>query len=173
VGGVVRAPAATTILAALVFVTAGCSAVAERATESALGRASDGQADFDLDEGSISVEGQDGERFSVGGTSDVPEEIAAVVPVPQGFQPATSMDTTEDGRRATSVSGVISTDDPVGLADELEGQLTSEGWERASHTNQNDQLVALNLTRGDEALTISLVADDQEAMLNIIYLRPG
>ncbi len=168
-----RPAGAAAVLAGLVLVTAGCSAVAERATESALGRVSDGQLDVDLDEGSFSVAGEDGESFSVGTTSQVPEAIAAVAPIPDGFRPVSSVETTENDQQATTVSGAVDTADPVGLVDDLEGQLTADGWERTAHSNQNDQFVVVNLTRGEESLNITVMADEAEAVLSLVYLRPA
>lgn len=168
-----RPAAAAATLAALVVVTAGCGAVAERATESVLDRASDGEVDLDVDEGQMSIEGSDGESMSVGAASEVPERIAEVLELPADFEPAGTTEQTSDGQSGVTLNGTISDDDPVGTLEQLEGSLADDGWEQRSHSNTNDQFVTLGMERGEQQLTISLISEGGEAMLTVVLIQPS
>jgi hypothetical protein len=173
----VRPRAAATVLTVLVLATAGCSSIAERATErvteSALGAMSDGEVDLDLSEGRMAIEGEDGESLSFGSSTEVPAEIAAVLDLPDAFEPTNTVEQSEGDHRSTTVLGSFTTDDPVGEVEALEAQLTADGWERLGFTNQNEQLLFVNLERGEESLTISLMVDEREGILSVILLRPS
>lgn len=167
-----RAAAAT--LTVLVLATAGCSSIAERATESAIGSMSDGEVDLDLSEGGMAIEGEDGESLSFGSSTDVPDEIAAVITVPDGFEPHSTVENSEtDGTDGVTVIGTIPTDDPAGLMDGIETQLTGDGWERIGHTNQSDQLIMASYERGEDSFTAQVMVDEGEGMLSLILLRPS
>lgn len=169
-----RPRAAAAVLAVLVLGTAGCGAIAERATESALGAMSDGNVDLDLEGGGMSIEGPDGESLSFGATSEVPDAIADLVDLPSDFQPANTFEQSEGDRIATTVAGAIGGAEPVGLIERLEADLVGDGWEREAFSNHNQQMVVVGMTRGeDENLNLSVIADDSgEGMLTIIYVRP-
>jgi hypothetical protein len=169
----VRARGAAAGFAVLVLATAGCSSIAERATESALGAMSDGDVDLDLEGGGMSIEGPDGESLSFGASSDVPDAIADVVDLPSGFQPTNTVEHSEGERMATTVVGTVDASDPVALVEEIEAGLAGDGWEREGFSNHNSQMVLVAMTRGeDENLNVTVLAEDGEAMLTIIYVRP-
>jgi hypothetical protein len=173
VGGQVRARGAATGFAVLVLATAGCGSIAERATESALGAMSDGEVDLDLDGGGMSIEGPDGESLSFGASSDVPDAIADVVDVPDGFEPTNVVEHSEGERMSTTVVGTVDTADPVALIEGIEAGLADDGWEREGFSNTNNQMVLVAMSRGeDENLNVTVLTDDAEAMLTIIYVRP-
>jgi hypothetical protein len=55
----------------------------------------------------------------------------------------------------------------------IEADLTGDGWEREGFSNTNDQMVLVAMSRGeDENLNVTVLADETEAMLTIIYVRP-
>lgn len=168
-----RARGATAAFAVLLLGTAGCGAITERVTESALGAMSDGNVDLDLASGGMSVEGPDGESLSFGATSDVPDVIADLIDLPSDFQAASTVEQSEGDRMGTTVVGSVSTSDPVALLEGLEADLVGDGWEREAFSNVNEQMVMVGLSRGeDENLNLSVVAGD-DAMLSIVYVRPN
>jgi hypothetical protein len=164
------------ILALFAVIASGCQSATERLTEAAAERALDaatgGDVDVDLREGRMSVEGGNGESsFSVGASTGVPDRIAAVAPIPAGFEPVTTFEQSEDGKRGVTVTGTASGSDGAALLDDLEAALTADGWEQVQRSNLNDELLSLGLQRGDDVFNVNVVVDGDEAMVTLMLIE--
>jgi hypothetical protein len=161
------------VMAAAVVTTSGCQSAAERLTESAteraLGAATGEDVDLDVGEGRMTVEGEDG-SFLVGATTEVPARIAAAAPIPAGFEPASTFEQSEDGRRGVTVTGRLPGADPLEVVDELETAMTDGGWEQVSRSNINDELLSLHLERDEEVFNVNVIANGDETMLTLMLL---
>jgi hypothetical protein len=153
---------------------AGCQSATERLTEGAaeraLGAVTGEDVDLDVREGRMSVDTEDG-SFSVGASTEVPDRIAAVAPIPAGFEPASTFEHSDDGQRGVSVSGHLANTDVAEVLDDIETAMISDGWEQMSRTNINDELLSLGLQRGDDIFNVNLIADGDEAMLTLMLLE--
>lgn len=163
------------LVAAVAVLGVGCQAATERVTERAaervLGAASGEDVDLDLGEGRMSVEGGDGTSLAVGTATEVPARIAAVTTIPPGFEPASTFEQTEDGRRGVTVTGRLPAGDPSAVVDDLAATMVADGWEQVSSTNINDELVSLSLQRGEDAFNVNVIVDGDEAMLTLMLLE--
>jgi hypothetical protein len=168
----VRARTSLAALTLLAIGTVGCSAVAERATESAIGRLGDGDVDIDLSEGRMSVEGEDGASASWGAASDVPDRVAEVVPLPDGFEAVSTFEQADQGQQAVTVAGrVPGGGDPAELIDGLDAAMTADGWERTNRTSFDGELVSVSLERGSATVNLAATADDEATGLTIVLLE--
>jgi hypothetical protein len=162
-------------LAAITALAAGCGAATDRlagaATERVVSAATDGEVDLDLRDGQVTIEGSDGERVTGGAATTVPDRIVAVVPIPDGFEPATTFEQHDGGQQGVTVAGALTTDDPEAVLDDLGTALTADGWEQVSRTNLNGELLALALQRGDDLVNLSMVVDGNETMLTIMLVE--
>jgi hypothetical protein len=105
--------------------------------------------------------GPDGESLSFGASSDVPDAIADVVDVPDGFEPTNVVEHSEGERMSTTVVGTVDTADPVALIEGIEAGLADDGWEREGFSNTNNQMVLVAMSRGeDENLNVTVLTDD-------------
>jgi hypothetical protein len=162
------------IVVAAGTLAAGCQSAADRLTESAaeraLGAVTGEDVDLDVREGRMSVDTEDG-SFSVGASTEVPDRIVAVAPIPAGFEPASTFEHSDDGQRGVTVSGLL----PITIAgtvlDDIEAAMASDGWEQMSRTNIDDELLSLGLQRGDDAFNVNLIVDGDEAMLTLMLLE--
>jgi hypothetical protein len=165
------------VIVALFAVTVtGCQSATERLTEAAaeraIGAASGEDVDLDLRDGRMSVQSADGESsFSVGASTEIPARIAAVAPIPAGFEPATTFEQSEDGKRGVTVSGMARGSDGPTILDELEAALTADGWEQVHRSNINDELLSLGLQRGDDVFNANVVVDGDEVMVTLMLIE--
>lgn len=162
------------LLAVVTVLTAGCQSAGERLTEAAAERALDAvtgeDVDLDVHGGGVSVETDEG-SFSAGATTEVPDRIAAVVPVPAGFEPLQTFEHHDGDQRGVSVSGHLTGGDLSDVLDGLEAAMTADGWEVVNRTNLNDQILSLHLEREGSAVNVNAVADGDEAMLTLMLLE--
>lgn len=172
--GTVRRIGAGVAIAGLALAASGCSAITERASEAALERISDGESvDLDLSEGRMTIEDEDGTSISVGATEEVPDQLAAVVPVPDGFVPRSTFSGGDEGGSGVSVAGTLATDDVAAVVEQLEATMVADGWERV-HRSEVDggSLITLGLQRGDDMVTVTAASDDGgESTLNLLLVE--
>jgi hypothetical protein len=107
----------------------------------------------------------------VAGATEVPDRIAAVAPIPPGFEPASSFEQSEDGQEGVSVTGRVQTGDGQALLDGIAVALTADGWEQLNRSNINDELLSLNLERGADHFNVSVMVDGDEAMLTLMLIE--
>jgi hypothetical protein len=70
-------------------------------------------------------------------------------------------------------AGVLITDAPEEVLDDLEAALTADGWDEASRTDLNGELLALAPQREDDMLDISMGVDGDETMLTVMLIESG
>jgi hypothetical protein len=161
------------ILALISLVAVSCQSagerVAEAAAERALSAASGEDVDLDVREGQFSVESEEG-TFSVGTSSEVPERIAAVAPIPAGFEPASTFEQSEEGKRGVSVTGRVPSGDGGVIVDGFAAML-DDGWEEVSRSSINGELLSLSLQRGDDAFNVNVIVDDDDAMVTLMLIE--
>ncbi|MFP4311386.1 MAG: hypothetical protein ACLFS9_05315 [Nitriliruptoraceae bacterium] len=172
---------------------AACSAedVAERALESVEGV---GDVELDPEDGSISVEGEDGEGFEVDIDEDgesstittqegtittaedqpVPEELAAVFDPPEGYRIVTVSEVADDGDRIIITQGEID-GDWQSLMDDLEARTRAGDWDDVQVSAVAvGSMGSIAATRNDgtEGLNITLLQDENTpaAILGITYV---
>jgi hypothetical protein len=161
------------ILALIALTTVACQSATERLTEAAaeraLSAASGEDVDLDLRDGQMSVETEDG-SFSVGASSEVPERLAAVAPVPAGFEPATTFEHAEEGTRGVTVTGVVRGSDGASILDGF-AAMADDGWEEQARSNINGELFSLGLQRGDDIFNVNVIVDGDEAMVTLMLIE--
>jgi hypothetical protein len=150
----------------------GCTAVAERATESAIGRMGDGDVDIDLSEGRMTVEGEDGASASFGSSSEVPDRVAKLVPLPDGYEPVSTFEQSDGDQDAVTVVGVVHDGgDPADVVDALEEAMTTDGWERMNRTSFDGELVSVTMERGATTVNLAVTADDGSPGLTVVLVE--
>jgi hypothetical protein len=164
------------LLAVLTIVTTGCQSAGERLTEAAaeraLGATTGEDVDLDLREGRMSVETDEG-SFSVGAATEVPDRIAAAMPVPAGFEPLQTFEQRDGDQQGVSVSGRLTGADLESVLDDLETALTGDGWEVVNRMNLNDQILSLHLEREGAVVNINGAVEGDDAMLTLMLLDEG
>jgi hypothetical protein len=175
---------------------AACSAesVAERALEAVDGV---GGVEIDSDGGSISIEGEDGERFEMdidedGESSTIttqdgtittaadqpfPDEIAAVFDPPQGYRIGAVSDLTDEGNRVVMTQGEIEGDWQA-LMDDLEARVRAGNWDEVQVSAMAvGAMGGISATRDDGAEGLSITVLQEEgsptALLGVTYLSPA
>ncbi len=184
-------------LGAGALLLAGCSSesVVERGLSQVEGIE---DVEIDSDDGSVTIEGQDGESFDLdidedegtgtittdegtittGESSEVPEEIAAVFTPPAGFQPQAASEVTEADSRAFTVQGAISGDWGE-LMDEIEASVADGPWDEVQRQDMAEGVMGgvTGIQEGDpgSTLTISLLMDESspEGVLTIALMLPA
>jgi hypothetical protein len=175
---------------------AACSAdnLAERAVEMIDGVEG---VDIDADSGSISIEGDDGERFEMDVDEDdesttittqdgtittaadqeLPSEIAAVFDPPPGYRIGAVSDLTDDGNRVIMTQGEIEGDWQE-LMDDLEARVRAGNWDdvqvSALAVGAMGGIVATR-NDGEEGLNITLLMEENNptGMMGVTYLLPA
>jgi hypothetical protein len=162
------------LLAVLTIITTGCQSAGERLTEAAaeraLGAATGEDVDLDVREGRMSVETDEG-SFSVGAATEVPERIAAAIPVPAGFEPLQTFEQREGDQHGVSVSGRVAGADLQRVLDDLEAALAADGWETVNRMNLNDQILSLHLEREGAVVNVNVAVEGDDAMLTLMLLE--
>jgi hypothetical protein len=162
------------LLAVLTIITTGCQSAGERLTEAAaeraLGAATGEDVDLDVREGRMSVETDEG-SFSVGAATEVPDRIAAAIPVPAGFEPLQTFEQREATSTGVSVSGRHGRRRPAAVLDELETALAADGWETVNRMNLNDQILSLHLEREGAVVNVNVAVEGDDAMLTLMLLE--
>lgn len=154
--------------------------------------------EIDTEDGSISIQGQDGESFDIdidedegtstittdegtittGQSSEVPAEIAAVFSPPAGFEPQAASEVTEADTRAFTVQGSI-TGDWGELMDEIEASVAAGPWDDVQRQAIADGVMGgvTGIQEGDPGsmLTVSLIMDENspEGLLSISLVVPA
>jgi hypothetical protein len=161
------------LLAVLTVITTGCQSAGERLTEAAaeraLGAATGEDVDLDVREGRMSVETDDG-SFSVGASTEVPDRIAAAIPVPGGFEPMQTFEQRDGDQHGVSVSGRIAGSDVQSILDELEAAMAADGWDTVNRMNLNDQILSLHLERESAVVNINVAVEGDDAMLTLMLI---
>ncbi|HRW36889.1 MAG: hypothetical protein KDB04_09120 [Acidimicrobiales bacterium] len=152
--------------ATALLLLAGCGAaadkVAEKATEKAIESQTGGNVDLDADDGSFTIETDEGTYSS--GTGKAPDSWPDDVPLPDGLevQVGTESDTA-DGRLVSIIGTVSSTPDEVladmkdALADwEISDEVTvtgSQGATTSAQFERDGRRVTFTATAGDDGVT--------------------
>jgi hypothetical protein len=161
------------ILALIALTTVACQSATDRlteaATERALSAASGEDVDLDLRDGQMSVESEEG-SFSVGASSEVPERIAAVAPIPAGFEPASTFEQSEEGKRGVTVTGRVAGGDGAAILDGF-AEMADDGWEEQARSNINSELFSLGLQRGEDVFNVNVIVDGDEAMVTLMLIE--
>lgn len=152
----------------------GCGAAAERLTEStverALGAASGEDVQLDLGEGGLSIETAEG-AMAFGATQEIPDAIAAVVPIPAGFEPAGTFSQRDGDTEGVSVQGALETSDPQATMDQMVATLESDGWSVEGTMSMDQSLITSSLARDGDVLNLSIVHEGGEAMLTVMLIQ--
>ncbi|MFO7779706.1 MAG: heavy metal-associated domain-containing protein [Nitriliruptoraceae bacterium] len=176
---------------------AGCSgeSVVERGLSQVEGIE---DVEIDSEDGSVSIEGQDGESFDLdidedegtstittdegtvttGQSSEVPAEIAAAFTPPAGFQPQAASEVTEEDSRAFTVQGAISGDWGE-LMDEIEASVAEGPWDEVQRQAMVEGTMGgvTAIQEGDpgSTLTISLLMEEDapDGLLTIALVLPA
>jgi len=185
------------LLGAAVLVLAGCSG--EDLVEQGLSQV-EGVEDVEIDSenGSISIEGQDGESFDVevdeeessstitsdegtittGQASEVPAEISQVFSPPAGFEPQAASEATEADTRAVTVQGAI-TGDWGELMDQIEASVADGPWDEVQRQDIVEGAMGgvsgIQEGEANSVLTVSLLMDEgeTEGLLSISLVVPA
>jgi hypothetical protein len=146
--------------------------------------------DIDSEDGSISIEGQDGERFEMdideegesstittGADQTLPDEIAAVFDAPDGYRIGAVSDIADDGSRVFITQGEIDGEWQA-LMDDLEARVRAGNWDEVTVSAMAvGAMGGINATRGDgaEGLNITVLAEENSttAILGVTYLQPA
>lgn len=153
--------------------------------------------DIDSDDGSISIEGEDGERFEMdveedgesstittedgtittGADQTLPPEIAAVFDAPDGYRIGAVSDITDDGNRVIITQGEIDGEWQA-LMDDLEARVRAGGWDEVTVSAMAvGAMGGINGSRDDgaEGINITLLAEENSttAILGVTYLQPA
>ncbi len=152
--------------------------------------------DIDSEDGSISIEGQDGETFDMDidedgesstittqdGTittaqdQELPAEIAAVFDAPAGYRIGAVSDITDNGDRVIMAQGEIEGDWQT-LMDDLEARVRAGDWDEVQVSAMVvGAMGGINAARGEnEVLSITLLQDEDSstAMLSLVYGQPA
>ncbi|MFP4235471.1 MAG: hypothetical protein ACLFUG_11135 [Nitriliruptoraceae bacterium] len=190
-----RALARFLALGAAAALLAACSGadIAERALESVEGV---GDVDLDPEDGSISVEDEDGERLEMeldeeGGSSTItteegtittgqdqafPEQLAAVFDPPEGYRIISVADVVEDGDRVVTTVGEIDGEWQA-MMDDLEARVRAGDWDDVQvNSTVAGAIGSITATRNDgaESLNVSLLQEENNptATLGVTYGAP-
>ncbi len=153
------------LVAAAGMVLASCGDIAERATEEAIERGSDGEGevdlDFDDDGGSFSVETEDGSveyDISGEGGGELPDDFPDV-PLPDGLSIISSAKQSSGDETLFSVSGQLDDDDPQAVFEDVIADYESEGFEvegRYENTSGEDFSGGAQFIDGDVNVSMSV-----------------
>lgn len=152
--------------------------------------------EIDSEDGSISIEGEDGERFEMdvdedgesstittedgtintGADQTLPEEIAAVFDAPDGYRVGAVSDVTDDGNRIIITQGEIDGEWQE-LMDDLEARVRAGDWDEVNVSAMAvGSMGGINATKGDdgEGINITLLAEEDSttAILGVTYVQP-
>lgn len=152
--------AATLGIAATLGLT-GCGDVAERAAEEAIEQGSGGDVDLNLEDDSLSIEGEDG-SLSIGG-GEMPEDFPADVTLPDGGTVVAGSSFEQGGNKGWLVESTYP-DDPKDLADTVEGDLTGGGFDQVGTYSTNETTTATYEGNGYDVVTAVTGADSGSSL---------
>lgn len=171
-----RRAAGAALAAALVVTGAsGCGKaaekVAERAAEESVERASDGQADVDLAEGSFEVETEDG-TFSAG-TGELPASWPDDIPLPDDMAISAASESDRNGGEITLIGSTdLALDDTVALIED--GLADWETTDRTTASAGGGESININLTQGTRTLFVQVNDNGTgSTSLNFVYSAGG
>lgn len=187
-----RASRRLLVVAAGSLLMAACSVegLMERALEQADGVDA---VDFDAEEGSFAIEGEEGEmnldideetgaatfgthegEVTTSPTDEVPDEIAAVVDLPEAFQPQARIDGDIDGVDQVAVQGTIA-GEFAALMDELQDAVHAGGWDETERGELAPDRSGTLMAENDDgqALVVSLMLPEagEDGRLHVQLLR--
>jgi hypothetical protein len=137
---------------------AGCSAVAERATESAIERmASNAGADVDIDRstGGFRVEGEGG-SLAVDPGGEIPEAIRDALTLPADIEVAFTSTLLDNGNSIVSFSGFLVRDDLAALVTEVTDAITAAGWTVINTYSVGTDIQIVSAARDDQQLEVAM-----------------
>lgn len=162
-----------TIIAVLVCVFAlamatGCQSIAEKATETAIEKGTGGKVD--LKDGSVTVEGEKGEKATISEGGEIPESMPSDVPVYAGTKVVASVESDDpSGGKAINVT-LGSQDDSAKVNTWYLDELEKGGWKITTKVSSegNHAIVA---EKGTNQLQVSIAADsggDNKTTINLM-----
>lgn len=135
-----------------------------------------GGADLDIDDDGVSVQDDEGQGFSAEASTEVPDAIGDLVPLPEEFTAEGTTETTLDDGVSTMVVGTIDTDDPAAVMADIEQALAAEGLETLSNSEVGGEMYSLIMyVEDDVQVTVGIVDDgeaDEPAEMNVTVMRP-
>ncbi|MFC1686991.1 hypothetical protein ACFL0L_00220 [Patescibacteria group bacterium] len=144
----------------VVLVLSGCTKTVENKVEDSIEDSTGGQADVDLDDGSIRVETDDG-TFEAGDDVSLPSGFPSDVHVYDGTITAAS--TTGDDFFVVSVQ---TSDSPSTVKNKYETELADDGWEVTS-TLTLPTGITLGAEKGNRYVTVSAGEEDGDTFVTI------
>lgn len=189
---------ATIALGAAGALLAACSA--ESVVERAVGMIDGVEGvDLDLEDGSISIEGEDGAlfqmdideddqsatitteegTFTTGAAQEYPAELAAVFTPPPGFEAVMVSEFTDSDQRGVMVQGEVKGGFEA-LRTDLQTQLEGGDWDEVSEGSMAPGVMSVlvayrEVQGGTAALTVSLIMEDESdtGVLSLTYFVPN
>jgi hypothetical protein len=149
----------STLVGAVVL--AGCSSVAERATEELIERgAGQSGTSVDIDRGGeqVIVENEDG-RLTFDAAGEIPDAIRDALTLPVDLAVGSTTVLEENGNTFVALSGSLERDDLRGLVDELSASIVAAGWTVVMNVDTGG-IHILGASRGEQELSIAITAAD-------------
>lgn len=171
-----RTGALLTSVGVLAAGVAGCSSVADKVAEEAVGAAVGSDVDIDTDDDGVSVDTGNGE-FSMESTAEVPAVVSDLLPVPDDFVAEGTQNVTIEDGEMTQVMGTIATDDPAAVLDEIEQALAADGFETTTNSSVGGEMFTLLMGKeGVATVTVAIIDDGdagEPAEMNISVMQPA
>lgn len=177
----IRRARTAALAGALLFTTAGCGKIAEKASEKIVEKGIEagtgakvdidgktGGLSVETDEGSLTFDGDEGgfrmetEDGSYRAGTEMPDDWPSDIPLPPGFEVISGHETRDGDNETVSVTGSAD-----GTPDDLMSIYTDglSGWSEANRSSMGDdsfQQLSTTWEKGDRTLMVMILSDAEE-----------
>lgn len=139
------------------------SFTSESFVESIIESGTDGDVDFDADDGSLTITDDDGSTYSYGETTDWPDDMPSEVPEPREGTIVSSSKMTFDDSTTWTVSYE---DTRVADFNAYQSLLENDGW-TVDYEWEDSTGTWVTLTKGEFSVSLSFTVDDDSLVLMV------
>ncbi len=177
------------LISMVAFLFTGCMCAAEQITERAIEKAAEAEGqdvDIDMDEGSISIKGEDGEeiqidsdseemtikteegetKYSAGG-ADLPEGFPSIVPIHPDINIASSSTFTQNEKKAFAVTGTFEGDGEE-IFNWYKGELSSLTIDSEQSFDFGEDGSSYSISANDGTYNVAIIINESEDSNGVI-----